>query len=105
MTTANSARRYAWGVASRTAAAIFGGYALAAAVSLWVESLLVADAPSAAHSAAVIANMVFFLVYGAAVVWGFAAADARRAWAWIAGPAAALGIALLVWSPASGGAS
>lgn len=87
MTKAVPAPHHTLGVASRVVAATAGSYALAAVASLWLEHLL----PYGPRPAALTANMVFFLVYGGAVVWVFAAASAWRAWAWIAGPALVLG--------------
>lgn len=60
---------------SRIVAAMFGGYALAALVSVAVLVLPISK------SQAVLAGMLSsFLVYAAAVIWVFAASTALRAW-------------------------
>jgi len=78
------------GIASRTVAAVFGGYALAAcatiALALWL--------PAAPATAVITANLLSFLIYAVAVLWAFATRSAIRAWAGIAVPA--LGLAALV---------
>lgn len=88
--------RYRLAVASRTAAAVFGGYALsaafAAAFSVWlprVSSLSRTDAVMAA-------TMLSFIVYAAAVVWVFSCTRAGRAWFGLLAPALILGA--LAWA-------
>lgn len=63
-------------VASRIAAALFGGYALAHALSI----VLVAMLPMARADAALFAIQGSFLVYTAAVLWAFAARSVLAAW-------------------------
>ena len=79
------------GVASRTVAAVFGGYALAAcattALALWL--------PAAPATAVITANLLSFLIYTVAVLWAFATRSAARAWAGIVVPA--LLLAALAW--------
>ena len=79
------------GVASRTVAAVFGGYALAAcattALALWL--------PAAPATAVITANLLSFLIYTVAVLWAFATCSAARAWVGIMMPALAL--AALAW--------
>lgn len=63
-------------LASRIAAAVFGGYALAALASVAAVALPVDRVQ------AVLAGMLAsFIVYTGAVVWVFAVRSARRAWA------------------------
>lgn len=85
---------YRWLVASRSVAAIFGGYVLAAAwaacMSLWLQKTGMArvDAVSTA-------TMSSFVVHLCAAIWVFAVASTRRAWIGIVLPAALL--AALAW--------
>jgi hypothetical protein len=76
------------GVASRTLAAVFGGYALAAcattALALWLPAAPV-----------ITANLLSFLIYTVAVLWAFATRSAARAWVGILMPA--LVLAALAW--------
>ncbi len=71
------------GVASRTLAAVFGGYALAAcattALALWL--------PAAPATAVITANLLSFLIYTLAVLWAFATRSAVRAWVGVLAPA------------------
>ena len=80
------------GVASRTVAAVFGGYALAAcataALALWL--------PAAPATAVITANLLSFLIYTVAVLWAFATRSATRAWLGILGPT--LLLAARAWS-------
>jgi len=86
---ASGARRL--GLASRTLAALLGGYALANALPVALLALLgVARAP-----AALAALQLAFLVYLLAVIWSFAAPSARAAWFGLLLPAAAS--LLLAW--------
>jgi hypothetical protein len=71
-----AASSHAASVASRIAAAVFGGYALAHAFPV----ALVAAWPLVRADAALIALQASFLVYVAAVLWAFAARSALRAW-------------------------
>ena len=77
--------------ASRTLAAVFGGYALAAcattALALWL--------PAAPATAVITANLLSFLIYTVAVLWAFATRSAARAWVGILMPA--LVLAALAW--------
>lgn len=80
---------YRWLVASRSVAAIFGGYALAAAwaacMSLWLQQTGMARV-----DAVTTATMSSFLVHPCAAIWVFAVAGTRRAWIGIVLPAALL---------------
>ncbi|MCD2164953.1 DUF3649 domain-containing protein [Comamonas koreensis] len=60
---------------SRIAAAIGGGYALAAVASVAVLAL-----PMAKPQAVLAGTMASFLVYTGAVIWVFAVRSATRAW-------------------------
>lgn len=61
---------------SRIAAALFGGYALAAAFSIWLSFIL----PMTMVDAVLTGLLVSFAVYTAAILWCFAVATAARAW-------------------------
>lgn len=80
---------YRWLVASRGAAAIFGGYALAAAwaacMSLWLQKTGMARV-----DAVTTATMSSFVIHLCAAIWVFAVAHTRRACLGIALPAAVL---------------
>jgi len=73
------AARYRWAVLSRIAAAVLGGYALAAASAASLAVWL----PMTRVDAVVTASMLAFVVYAAGVMWVFAARDTWRAWAGI----------------------
>lgn len=76
------------GVASRTLAALFGGYGLA---SLAVAACAVA-LPMARSDAVLTGMMVGLVVQAAAAIWVFSAASALRAWLGLAAPGVALGL-------------
>ncbi|TWA77601.1 uncharacterized protein DUF3649 [Azospirillum brasilense] len=76
---------------SRIAAALFGGYALAALASVAVLAL-----PMSTPQAVLTGEMASFLVYAAAVLWVFAVRSALRAWAGLLVVAAPL--LLAAWS-------
>lgn len=78
-------------VASRAAAGILGGYALAAFFTTTVA--LLSRAPR--EEAALLGAVPSFLLFALAIVWAFAARTATRAWAGIGLPALAL--AALTW--------
>lgn len=75
---------------SRIIAALFGGYALAALVSVAALAL-----PMTKPQAVLTGMLLSFLVYAGAVIWVFAVRSARRAWAGLA--IAALPLALIAW--------
>lgn len=81
---------------SRTAAAILGGYALAAAVVIFLGAIL----PLPKGQAILAASLASFAVYTAAIVWVFAVQDNRRAWRGLLLPAVVL--TLLGWWLRSG---
>lgn len=73
-------------LSSRIAAAVAGGYALAAATAIFLASVL-----PASRAEGVIAGMqLSFVVYTAAVVWAFSPISLARAWAGLLLPAAVL---------------
>lgn len=74
--------RYRWAVVSRTLAAVFGGYALAAATAASLAIWL----PMARVEAVVTASMLGFVAYVVGVLWVFAASNAWRAWRGIMAP-------------------
>ncbi|WP_263138652.1 DUF3649 domain-containing protein [Pseudomonas sp. RIT-PI-AD] len=83
--------RYRLAVASRSLAAILGGYALATASSLCLALWL----PLARSEAVLVGTMASFLVYCCAALWAFACRTALSAWIGIGVPAALLGA--LAW--------
>ncbi|RDD69126.1 DUF3649 domain-containing protein [Paracoccus versutus] len=85
-------------VASRSLAAILGGY-LAANLFVPAFARLV---PMPPRDAAQLALMLSFVVFAAASVWAFACRSAARAWAGILGAAALF--ALVVAALPGGGA-
>jgi hypothetical protein len=92
--------RHRLGVASRAAAALFGGYAVAAlasaALALWL--------PGPRSEAAMAGTLASFAVYAAAAMGCFAVRSAARAWWGLAAAAALLGG--LAWlGYAAGGAA
>ncbi|GGJ91076.1 DUF3649 domain-containing protein [Pseudomonas matsuisoli] len=89
--------RYRGAVLSRALAAIFGGYALAAAFAVCMARALPLE-----RSEAVLAGAIpSFLVYCAAVVWVFATRTAFRAWVGVLVPTFVL--AAIAWLLGAGG--
>lgn len=81
-------------LASRIAAAVFGGYALAALLS--VAALALSLKPS---EAAFIGMMASFLAYAGSVIWVFAVRSAMHSWLGLLTAAAVLlPAAYWVWS-------
>ncbi len=74
-----AARPIPFPLISRIAAALCGGYALAALASVAALALPLA-LPLARTEAVFTGMMASFLVYAGAVVWVFAVRSARRAW-------------------------
>ncbi len=74
------ARRGGWwergGVLSRLLAALFGGYALSAAMT----AVLALHLPLERNEAVLVGTMLAFVVHALAVMWAFAARHALRAW-------------------------
>ena len=90
---------YRLGVASRSVAAIVGGYVLAALVTM----LLSVSLPMARSEAVMTATLLSFAIYTCAVMWVFATRSALRAWLGLAIPAAVIAAILqlmdaLSWS-------
>ncbi|SKC74406.1 DUF3649 domain-containing protein [Paraburkholderia hospita] len=83
-------------VVSRICAALFGGYAAAAALSVLLARLL----PLSKPNATTVAIMAIALLYLGAMLWAFAARSPSRAWAVlvvVALAASALSWALIAW--------
>ena len=68
-------RRSRGALVSRIAAALFGGYALAALTSVAALAL-----PMGTVEAVLTGMQASFVVYAVAAIWVFAAKSARRAW-------------------------
>lgn len=79
------------GVASRTLAALFGGYGLASLAAAACAVTL----PMARSDAVLTGMMVGLVVQAVAAIWVFSAGSAMRAWLGLAAPGVALGILLL----------
>lgn len=77
---------YRLAVTSRTLAALFGGYLLAALTSVCLSQWL----PMSRADAVVTGMLLSFLTYLVAVIWCFACRTAWRAWLGILLPAAVL---------------
>ncbi|MBL6458378.1 DUF3649 domain-containing protein [Belnapia sp. T6] len=76
-------RGWRWpGLLSRIVAAVLGGYAIGALVSVACAVLL----PLPRSEAVVIGMMLSFLAYAGVVLWVFAARTAWRAWAGLLAP-------------------
>ncbi|GGY10873.1 DUF3649 domain-containing protein [Massilia dura] len=95
---------YRWLVASRSVAAIFGGYLLAAAwaacMSLWLQKTGMARV-----DAVTTATMSSFVVHLCAAIWVFAAGTTQRAWIGIVLPAALLAAGTWLAGAGAGGAA
>ncbi|MBN8755910.1 MULTISPECIES: hypothetical protein [Variovorax] len=77
---------------SRVAAAVFGGYALAAAVAFFLAAVL-----PTGRAEAVVGGMQFsFAVHAIAAIWAFSPVALMRVWLWLLLPAVVL--AGLGWS-------
>ena len=90
---------YRLGVASRSVAAIVGGYVLAALVTM----LLSVSLPMTRSEAVMTATLLSFAIYTCAVMWVFATRSALRAWLGLAITAAVIAAILqsmdaLSWS-------
>lgn len=68
-----------WSIASRVLAAIIGGYALAYGFTAFFSVYL----PLARPDRVVLASLLCFAVWTAAVIYVFAARSATRAWLWL----------------------
>lgn len=79
-------------VASRTVAALIGGYAV---TSLLATALALLARTAPREEAILAATTPAFLAFAACIVWAFVASTATRAWLGLGLPA--LGLALLVW--------
>lgn len=89
--------RYRLAVASRVAAAAFGGYALASAATVLMAQLW----PATRAQALLWATMLGFAVYAVAVIWVFTTRSATRAWLGVVATAAVL--TAMAWVIHAGG--
>ncbi|MBB5607935.1 MULTISPECIES: DUF3649 domain-containing protein [unclassified Janthinobacterium] len=88
----SAAAIYRLGVASRSIAAIAGGYVLAALVTMLLSVCL----PMARAEAVMTATLLSFAIYTCAVLWVFATGSALRAWLGLLIPGAVIA-AILQW--------
>ena len=92
----------AWlAIASRVAAATFGGYAAAALLASALAVVLPHISSASRADGVLIASLSGFAFHAAAALWVFSTRSARRAWAGLAGVALACA-ALLAAVPATG---
>lgn len=77
------------GVLSRSLAAIFGGYALAASTTTFLSLVL----PTARSEAVLTGMLTGIVVCACAALWAFATRTAMRAWLGIVLPAAVMALA------------
>ena len=87
---------YRLDVATRTMLAVFGGYWGCAAVTLLVTRILQSDPKTAALTA----NMLFFILYTCVFIWVFSVRKPLYAWLGVGIPSALCGLALLMWGGA-----
>ncbi|MGJ7613025.1 MULTISPECIES: iron transporter [unclassified Variovorax] len=97
--------RYRLGVASRAAAAIAGGYGVAALSAAVLALCLPAAFGMARSEAVTTGTLASFIVFALAVMWVFAARTAARAWSGLAVAAAPLAVLLFVLLRITGGAA
>ncbi len=83
-----------WRLASHIIAALLGGYLLALSASV----LLAAVFPASRSDATLVAHVISFAVYVAAILWAFAAQHHARAWLNMLVPSLPLLAAGLWWS-------
>jgi len=95
----SQSRSYRWAVASRVAAAAFGGYALTSAAT----ALLALLWPAPRAQAVLWATMLSFIVYTIAVIWVFTTRSATRAWMGML--VATVMVAALAWLIRAGGSA
>jgi|RhiMetdeSRZDD1v2_1073273.scaffolds.fasta_scaffold03407_9 uncharacterized protein DUF3649 len=88
-----SGDRFVLGVTSRVAAAIFGGYALAASSATFFAVFL----PLTQVEATVAGTFLAIVMYVCAAMWAFAARSAWQAWLGLLAPAA-IAMALVIIS-------
>lgn len=93
--------RPGWRLLSRTAAAIFGGYAVASAAAVFLAAIL----PLAPAESTLAATLLSFGVYTGVALWAFAEQDLRRVWRWLLAAATVLaGVGWLLARILGGGA-
>jgi len=96
---ATSGIRRGAALVSRIVAAVFGGYALGALVSVAALAL-----PMAKPQAVLTGMLASFVIYAGAVIWVFAVRSAARAWAGLLIAAAPLlVVAWPVWTAGGAG--
>jgi hypothetical protein len=85
---------------SRLLAAVFGGYALAAALAVFLGAAL----PMARAEAVLMGSLLSFAAYTAAILWAFSPQPLARVWLSLAGASAVLGGAGLLLARSGSGA-
>lgn len=73
-------------IGSQALAAIFGGYLLASASTLFLSAML----PFSKTEAVITASLFSFVVYALAIIWVYARQDVKRAWLGMIGPSVLL---------------
>lgn len=86
--TAGITLSYRLAVASRSLAALLGGYALASVASVCIALL----APLAAVDATLVGLMLSFVFYVLAFIWCFACRTASQAWLGVLAPGVLMGV-------------
>ncbi|MBK4990796.1 DUF3649 domain-containing protein [Pseudomonas sp. S36] len=86
--TAGITLSYRLAVASRSLAALLGGYALASVASVCIALL----APLAAVDATLVGLMLSFVFYVLAFIWCFACRTAWQAWLGVLAPGVLMGV-------------
>ncbi|GLT01014.1 hypothetical protein GCM10007897_24050 [Sphingobium jiangsuense] len=76
------AARYRLSVASRVAAAILGGYALAAAIKLLLTLTLPFE-PGPFNPPAMAAKLLIYAIHTAILLWAFHTRSVTRLWFWL----------------------
>ena len=83
---------YRLAVASRAAAALFGGYVIGALSAVVIAAML----PVAKADAVLFGTMAGFLISGGVAIWVFAVGSATKAWMGVVATAVAMSAAYFV---------
>jgi len=93
--------RYRWSAASRTLAAVVGGYAVTSLLNIALP-LLLGAAGISVPQALLATTMGSFLLYAAIIMAVFHASSATRAWVWLLSVALLLALVALLLRPETG---